>query len=98
MPKRRQYPRLSPELRLEAALVNYQAKLAALRNIAQCRSWWPGGERCDLLIDHLETYCYGHCGTHADACQVAQGTPCCPECTHQHRHKPAGLAVGVIRW
>lgn len=51
---RRQHPRLSAELRLEAALVNYQAKLAALRAVQQCTSWWPPdlGTRCDLLEGH----------------------------------------------
>lgn len=52
MPTPRQ--RQLQQLRLEQAIANYQAKLAALRNIVQCSSWWPpdSDTRCDLTEGH----------------------------------------------
>lgn len=77
--------RLSAQERLDRAWANYQRKLAELRAISACPTWWTDGEtRCDLLEGHR--------------CKRAQPHAHDANCGGLHRHKPKGLAVGVITW
>lgn len=56
--------RLSPYERLDRARREYERRLAELRAISQCASFWPGdrpdrdypGTRCDLLQGHPDQH------------------------------------------
>jgi hypothetical protein len=78
--------RLSAQERLDRAYANYQLRLAEMRAIRQCTSWWPadGETRCDLLDGH--------------ACKRPQPHVHDANCGGLHRHKPKGMAVGVLTW
>jgi len=70
--------------RLAHAYIEYRKRLQALRSIKSCPSWWPadGATRCDLLDGHSCPEPHTHDAT----------------CGGLHRHKPKGMAVGVITW
>lgn len=78
--------RLSAQERLDRAYAEYQRRLADLRAIRQCPTWWPADDetRCDLLEGHT--------------CKRPQPHTHDANCGGLHRHKPKGMAMGAITW
>lgn len=88
--------------KLQDAYGAYLTKLAALAGLERCSSWWPadGETRCQLVDRHDLIACRA-CDGLAGPCVGLTGWPlvrCCPECSHRHRHRPAGATHAVVTW
>lgn len=88
--------------KLQEAYGAYLSKLADLAGLRRCSSWWEadGETRCQLVDGHDAIACRA-CDARAASCARLPAGPlvrCCPECSHRHRHRPAGATHAVVTW